>query len=158
MMLWRTFIEGGESAPLKFVMLNPSTADADTDDATIRRCMGFAKREKAGGILVVNLSPWRATDPADLDRAYRRGEDVLYLKGRDGNRSVIQRARAGGPFILAWGAGIRPWMREMAEWVITEGGLYQNLCLGKTKEGEPRHPLMLPRDAKLEPFYRGKKP
>ena len=34
-----------------FVMLNPSTADAATDDPTIRRCRGFAKRENCGGFV-----------------------------------------------------------------------------------------------------------
>ena len=38
----------GDARPLAFVMLNPSTADANVDDPTIRRCIGFAEREKAG--------------------------------------------------------------------------------------------------------------
>ena len=33
-----------------WIMLNPSTADASTDDPTVRRCMGFAKLMNAGGI------------------------------------------------------------------------------------------------------------
>ena len=54
---------------LTFVMLNPSTADAEIDDPTIRRCVGFSKREGAGGIAVVNLYAFRATSPADLRQA-----------------------------------------------------------------------------------------
>lgn len=50
-----------------FVMLNPSTADADLDDPTIRRCIGFARDTfKAGGLTVVNLFAWRATKPDEL--------------------------------------------------------------------------------------------
>lgn len=47
-------------APMVFVMLNPSTADASQDDPTIRRCLGFADREGYGAILVVNLYALRA--------------------------------------------------------------------------------------------------
>ena len=55
---------------LPFVMLNPSTADADLDDPTIRRCMGFARREGAGGIIVATLHAFRATTPEELRKAY----------------------------------------------------------------------------------------
>ena len=48
--------------PLTFVLLNPSTVDASVDDATIRRCMGFATRESAGAIVVANLNAFRTTD------------------------------------------------------------------------------------------------
>src|SRR5689334_4931611 len=44
--------------PLVVLMLNPSTANALTDDPTIRRLAGpngFARREGAGGVVVVNL-------------------------------------------------------------------------------------------------------
>ena len=47
-----------------FVMLNPSTADAQQDDPTGRRCMGFARREGCVGLSVVNLYGLRATKPA----------------------------------------------------------------------------------------------
>jgi len=42
---------------LLWIMLNPSTADALKDDATIRKCMGFAKRMGYECIVVVNLYP-----------------------------------------------------------------------------------------------------
>jgi len=146
-LLWRTFAMGADAAPLVFCMLNPSTADAVLDDPTIRRCLGFAQREGAGGIIVVNLLPWRATDPSDLNRAYQRGDDVFWERG---NREDIELARSFGPFVLAWGSGIRPWMDGQARFIRRFAG--HALCLGKTKLGEPRHPLMLPRAALLESY------
>jgi hypothetical protein len=52
-----------------FIMLNPSTADADLDDATVRKCMGFAQRWNCGGIAVGNLFAFRETSPAVMKRA-----------------------------------------------------------------------------------------
>jgi len=145
-LLWRTFAVGADAAPLVFCMLNPSTADGASDDPTIRRCLGFAMRELAGGIIVVNLSPWRATDPSDLEKAYRRGDDVLW---ESDNRKAIELARSlsSGAIILAWGAGIRPWMDLPSRFVRRIA--CPALCLGKTRRGEPRHPLMLPKDTRL---------
>src|SRR3954470_11499675 len=56
----------GPGSMLPFVMLNPSTADDEVDDPTIRRCMGFARREGLGGIVVANLYALRATYPKSL--------------------------------------------------------------------------------------------
>ncbi|TDQ12201.1 DUF1643 domain-containing protein [Pedobacter metabolipauper] len=49
-----------------FIMHNPSTADANDDDPTIRRCIGFARKWGYGGIYVGNLIPYRCTDPKEL--------------------------------------------------------------------------------------------
>ena len=48
------------------IMLNPSTADADQDDSTIRRLIGFAKRWGNGVLNVVNLYAYRSTDRGAL--------------------------------------------------------------------------------------------
>lgn len=147
--LWRECMPGGR--PLVFCMLNPSAADAVKPDPTITRCLGFARRENASGIVVVNLSPWRATDPRDLDAARRRGEPVL---AESENRSAMQRAAlaGGGRVVLAWGAGIRPWMAAPA---FAARRLGESWCLGKTRGGQPSHPLMLRAAAPLVPFVPG---
>jgi hypothetical protein len=79
-------------------MLNPSTADADVDDPTIRRCLGFANRECAGGIVVVNLYAFRATDPRNLpkDGAMVGSENGAHLY-----EAIIE--ADGKPIVCAWG-------------------------------------------------------
>ena len=61
---------------LAFIMLNPSCADEHIDDPSVRRCIGFAQRRGYGGLEMVNLYAFLATDPAELRRAgYPIGPD-----------------------------------------------------------------------------------
>lgn len=150
--LWRRW---GTGRHLGFVMLNPSTADAVADDPTIRRCIGFAKREGLDGIEVVNLYAWRATHPTDLWRALHHGDDIV------GPANDIAIATlAGNPridaVVLAWGAipgQALEQSRRVAALIATAGaaaGIDRTpLCLGTTALGEPRHPLMLRADTPL---------
>lgn len=140
-----------------FVMLNPSVADADTDDPTIRRCVGFARSWGYSGVVVVNLFAYRETHPKRLLEAYQAGVDVV---GVGNNDSIL--AAVGTPsssrfsdrrmVVLAWG-GINPrlrWrVREVEHLLIKAAGVKMH-CLGCTAGGEPRHPLMLP--ANLRPL------
>src|SRR4051812_16180540 len=54
--LWRTWDDARQ--PIIFIMLNPSLADEDQDDATIARCIRRAHNLGAGGIIVMNLFAW----------------------------------------------------------------------------------------------------
>jgi hypothetical protein len=49
-----------------FIGLNPSTADEKEDDPTIKRCINYSKKWGYGGLCMVNLFAFRATDPSDL--------------------------------------------------------------------------------------------
>lgn len=147
--LWRTWSDG---SPVLFVMLNPSTADADEDDPTIRRCMGFARRWGAGGIRVVNLYPWRATNPRDLPP----GPEVfgeLPLGHERNARAIADALDGAGLVIAAWGANPGPWPSQpavVAAQIRNAGCALQ--ALGLTKDGAPRHPLYLRADAQPIPF------
>lgn len=134
--------------PLIFVMLNPSTADAFSDDPTIRRCLGFAKREGFQWLRVINLYGGRATKPADL---FQMGDPV----GPD-NITQWEMARQlherGAEIVCAWGA--EPKAREVAA-LFLDFMAQANVdlwCLGATKNGSPKHPLYLPNDTPLMKF------
>lgn len=129
-----------------FIMLNPSTADADQDDPTIRRCLAFARREGCGAILVANLFQLRATDPAAL----AGHTDPV---GPMSDHHLLDVAgESDGPLVAAWGA--HPFARDRAAYVTAMIGIHC-FCLGKTKEGHPRHPLYVQGQTPLVPLIGG---
>ena len=137
--LWRVW---DESRPLlAFIMLNPSTASHNNDDPTIRRCMRFAATSGYGGIQVMNLFAYRATDPAELpsdERAIGPDNDSYLQALRATNRDVV----------LAWGTkGAHLKRNEQV------AAMFPNAyCLDRTKDGHPKHPLYIRADAKLIRF------
>lgn len=121
------------------VMLNPSTADHEIDDPTLRRCLYFAKREGCGSLVVRNLFALRATDPKEL------------LRTPDPIGPLNLQVLALGTFISlrvrAWGA-LSGRLRKLAKGSIATLRDHQN-TLGVTKHGDPRHPLYLPNSARV---------
>lgn len=143
--LVRRWDEGARS--LVFIMLNPSTADADIDDPTIRRCMGFAKREGFGGIVVVNLFAFRATKPADLWKA----DNPIGPENADHLRLAFTYTM-GRPLIAAWGAHGQGTAGEATAKRLAYSLGHAFSCLGKTTKGAPCHPLRLASLTPLEPW------
>lgn len=134
---------------LPFVMLNPSTADAEVDDPTIRRCISFARREGAGGIVVGNLHAFRATRPEDMKRA----EDPFGPSNAEALALIAIAAVADGmPVVCAWGAsgGMFAGDRAAIKQLQAEGA--RLVCLGKTGNNMPRHPLYVRGDQPLEAY------
>lgn len=131
-----------------FVMLNPSTADAAVDDPTIRRCIAFAKAWGFGGLEVVNLFAFRATDPRELRRA------ALPI-GPANDGSIAGCAGQCALVVCAWGTdgalyrrGPKVLERLLASKVIG----HKVRHLGLTKSGHPRHPLYLRGDTLPQPW------
>lgn len=125
--------------PVVFCMLNPSTADGERDDPTIRKCVGFAKQWGNGGIVVVNLFAFRATDPTLLT-TYK---DPI---GPENDKSIIAAVR-DRTVVCGWGASVP---RTSWEYVRCQPAEVVRLlklnaarvcCLGWTARGYPRHPL-----------------
>lgn len=147
--LWRKW---GEGANVTFIMLNPSTADAKVDDATIRRCIGYARAWGYSGISVVNLFAFRATEPADMMKA-------ALPVGYDNDVYLLAAAKAsyihGAPVVCAWGVQGRYRDRDrLVMRQLQEVGIEAE-CLAVSKDGFPKHPLYLKRD--LKPIaYRGR--
>ena len=137
--LTREFFMG--TGRVLFVMLNPSTADAETDDPTIRRCIGFARRWGFRELAVANLFAWRATYPREL----RRVPDPV---GPENDGHLIEMSDSADATIAAWGAHGAYHHRDLAVLGLLKGAE----SLGLTKQGHPRHPLYLRADVAREPI------
>lgn len=132
--LWRTW--AADAPLLACILLNPSTADARRDDPTVRRCQAIARRHGYGGITVVNLFAYRARDPNALlaarDPVGPRNDEHLY--------DVISTARH---VLLAWGnRGVFNHRDRQVQAMLNDA--HEAFCLGRTRLGQPRHPLYLP--------------
>lgn len=133
--LWRTW--DPVLPTVEWIMLNPSKADADVDDPTVRRCIGFSRRWGFGALRITNLFAFRTTYPRELRGA----------KDRIGPHNASYLARCEGPIVAAWGGSLPPDSDEEVSAIraraIRQPGLW--FCLGITNtSGQPRHPLMLP--------------
>jgi hypothetical protein len=129
---------------MTFVMLNPSTADETADDPTIRRCVSFAKRGTFGGIVVVNLYAFRATDPKEM----RRSIDPV---GPGNDEELARTFERSSTIVCAWGAGAdQRRVRQVRALLLASHAAV--FCLGVTADGSPRHPLYLRSDAPLSPW------
>lgn len=140
--LWRKW---GEGSPLLFIMLNPSTADAEVDDATIRRCVKFAQAHGFGELEVVNLFAYRATDPKDLRHAG-------YPVGPENDEHIRAAVLDAAAVCLAWGVNVAGLERPQIVLTMLRAMGVKLQCLRITRSGYPQHPLMLPSSCRLMPF------
>jgi|SRR6185369_5353598 len=130
-----------------FVMLNPSTADGSHDDATIKRCVEFARRWKYERLEVVNLFAYRATIPEELFRL-----NLDEAVGVD-NMTAVENATMTldtGLVVCAWGnhGSYLGQNQTVVGWM----GSAKLYSLGVTASGQPKHPLYLPNDTRLRRF------
>jgi hypothetical protein len=148
---WLTRCWDRSRPPLMFIMLNPSTADANVDDPTIRRCIHFAAREDCGGIAVVNLFAFRAKSPGDLPKQF----DPF---GPRNQGYLMQALMRSGPhnmkIVCAWG-GMK-FAQSYAEdfRLLVERENVPVWCLGTNDDGSPKHPLYLKNEQPILPFWR----
>lgn len=119
-----------------FVMLNPSTADAEVDDATIRSCIRLCRDWGFGSFEVVNLFGWRSTDPKGLDAV----ADPVGPRNDDIAVNAIERCDIG---ICAWGAFPVDEGRTSEMKNLIASRRPTAFCLGTTKHGSPKHPLYI---------------
>jgi hypothetical protein len=146
----------GDGPPLGFILHNPSTAGATSDDATSRRGIGFARSLGFGQLIFIN--PWArvATKPRDLwnvDDPVGPDNDA-HIRG-----VVAEISSRGGMIIAAWGrvnppaakrADAKSRIVSLVQMIRNTGG--QLHALGVNGDRSPKHPLYVRADAKPLPW------
>lgn len=147
-----------DALPMMCVIgVNPSTADESVDDPTIRKCLGFAQRLGFGGLLMLNVGAYRATDPREWHKAddpFGRENTVEHLKEYIAQNSVCCRegeitAKGVSVVIAAWGKNCSKY-RGLSRALAIVHSIPNLMCWGRNSDHTPRHPLMLPYSTKLE--------
>jgi hypothetical protein len=128
--LQRRWDDGPE---IVFVGLNPSTADAKTDDPTLRRIMGFCDNWGFSAVTVINLFAWRSQHPRELSKV----QDPV---GPRNNYWIKELCRGSEPVVAAWGNGGA--LHGRNQYALNR--MPELHCLGLTQQGHPRHPLYAP--------------
>ena len=137
---------GDSEKRVLFIMLNPSKADEERNDPTIRRCIGFARSWGFGILEVVNLFALMSTYP----KALLKADDPV---GPDNDATICAALESADTVVLAWGNHGLDHEKRVAEVTTMAWKADRPCCLGMTVKGAPRHPLRLPKTSTLEPFH-----
>ena len=136
--LWRVW---DQNRPyVAFIGLNPSTADEVRNDPTVRRCIGYAQDWKFGGMCMLNIFAYRATDPKVMF-------DHPTPVGPRNDHWIRKVTQEAGLVVAAWGNHGQHLSRSARIMTIATVPMK---CLGVTGAGMPKHPLYVRKDVMLE--------
>lgn len=144
----RDWTEPGQRArTILWVGLNPSTADAERDDPTLRRELAFSRGWGFTRLVKGNLLDWRATQPKDLPGALDIARSAENLS------ALGEMASVADCIVLASGRIPARFSSVFAETLSVLGAPEKSLfCLGQNADGSPKHPLYMRKDTPLSPF------
>ena len=129
------------SNPLIVIGVNPSTADDRVPDATIRRVLGYVSRNNFNGFLMINVYPYRSTNPQNLPEQM----DISIHKQNLKHILEIFEKHSNATVLVAFGNPIneRKYLKECFADIVKNAQQF-NLKwkqIGKlTAAGNPRHP------------------
>jgi len=139
--------------PLICIGINPSTAEPDHLDNTLKSVERIALGNGFDSFIMFNVYAQRATDP---DAMEKRCNLRLHKENLEAFRYVLSISEKPAVW-AAWGAIIekRDYLADCVRDMVAVGQEYGAgwYCAGAiTKKGHPHHPLYLRKDEKLKPF------
>jgi hypothetical protein len=140
--LRRDWGEVGEPFVL-WIACNPSVANPTEDDPTVRKEINWTRAWGFTSLVKCNVCDYRATDPKALASVNPRSANNLPF--------IIEMAGKADRIVCAWGA-LPKSLRRYADDVVMALRGHRLWCMGKTKGGEPRHPLYLPNSSQCAPW------
>ena len=139
--------------PLICIGINPSTAEPDNLDNTLKSVERIALGNGYDSFIMFNVYAQRATDPDAMERSCN---PLLHRENLEAFRYVLSISPKPAVW-AAWGAIIekRDYLAQCVRDMVAVGQIYgaQWYCAGAiTKKGHPHHPLYLRKDEKLKSF------
>ena len=139
--------------PLICIGINPSTAEPDNLDNTLKSVERIAHGNGFDSFIMFNVYAQRATDPDAMEKTCNA---ALHKENLEAFRYVLSISRKPAVW-AAWGAIIekRDYLADCVRDMVEAGEEYGAnwYCAGAiTKKGHPHHPLYLRKDEKLKPF------
>ncbi|ERG96186.1 DUF1643 domain-containing protein [Haloquadratum walsbyi] len=127
---------------MAFVLVNPSRADAESDDQTTTRCMTYANGMGFGHVIIGNLFALRSTDPTVM-------KSHSTPVGPKNDEYLQDICRESDRVVAGW--GIHGTISERGREVTAalDADWY---AITTTTDGHPAHPSRTPYDTTLEPF------
>jgi hypothetical protein len=144
-LLWRKW---SENPGIAFLLLNPSIADENILDPTLKRCKQFANDNGFGSMIIMNVFSIVSTDP--------KGLRDLNLKSHyiSSNLQHINYITSHIPIILGFGTNADKYhpgfLKNTIYPILKDKKVYS---LKVTKNGLPSHPLYLPANSKMMTFH-----
>lgn len=142
--------------PLICIGINPSTAEPDHLDNTLKSVSRIAAGNGFDSWIMFNVYAQRATRPDDMDQILNT---ELHEENMKAFRYILSNVDKGiSPSVwAAWGAVIekRPYLTDCVREMIQIGREYHVRWLSAGKisvKGHPHHPLYLPRNEKTVDF------
>ena len=117
---------------IAWICLNPSTADENQLDPTLRRIRDFSTAWGYSHFVMLNLFAWRATQPADM----RAAADPI---GPDNDRWIAHWSSKVDRVMLGWGEHGAHLGRDQQ--VLAYLDRSKTFCLERNASGQPKHPL-----------------
>ena len=139
--------------PLICIGINPSTAEPDNLDNTLKSVERIAHGNGFDSFIMFNVYAQRATSPDDMEKVCN---PALHAENLKAFRYVLSISKSPTVW-AAWGAIIekRKYLPDCVRDMLTAGEDYgaKWVCAGAiTKKGHPHHPLYLRKDEKIKPF------
>ncbi len=140
--------------PLITIGINPSTAEPDNLDNTLKSVERIAAGNGFDSFIMFNVYAQRATNPDHMDRELN---EALHRENMQAFRWVLERSGECPAVWAAWGTIVekRPYLKRCLEDMVREGNCFgaQWFMAGRPSvKGHPHHPLYLRKDTRIEPF------
>ena len=139
--------------PLICIGINPSTAEPDNLDNTLKSVERIAHGNGFDSFIMFNVYAQRATDPDAMEKTCNL---MLHQENLKAFRHVLSLSEHPTVW-AAWGAIIekRDYLADCVRDMVVAGQSYGAswYCAGAvTKKGHPHHPLYLRKDERIKPF------